>query len=79
MKSTMAKDRGLVHRQLAQAARCADEAQEPINRQRTRVHMLHQYGYDTKVAEQELTQLVHLQTLHKEDRDRLRADLAKIG
>ena len=41
--------------------------------------MLHQYGYNTKVAEEELTQLVHLQTLHKEDRDRLRVELAKIG
>jgi hypothetical protein len=79
MKSTMATDRGLVHQQLAQAARCADEAQEPINRQRTRVQMLRQYGYDTKVAEQELTQLVHLQTLHKEDRDRLKGELANIG
>jgi hypothetical protein len=41
--------------------------------------MLHQYGYNTKVAEEELTQLVHLQTLHKEDRDRLRVELANIG
>ena len=79
MKSTIATDRGLIHQQLALASRCADEAQEPINRQRTRVHMLHQYGYNTKVAEEELTQLVHLQTLHKEDRDRLRVELAKIG
>ena len=79
MKSKIATDRGLVHQQLAQSARCADEAQEPINRQRTRVHMLHQYGYDTKIAEAELTQLVHVQTLHKEDRDRLRGELAKIG
>ena len=69
----------MVHQQLAQAARSADEAQEPINRQRTRVHMLRQYGYDTRVAEQALTQLVHLQMLHKEDRDRLRGELAKIG
>jgi hypothetical protein len=79
MNSTIAKDRGLIRQQLALAARCADEAQEPINRQRTRVHMLHQYGYDTKVAEAELTQLVEFQTLHKEDRDRLRAELARLG
>ena len=79
MKSPIATDLGLILQQLSHASRCADEAQEPINQQRTRVHMLHQYGYNTKVAEAELAQLVQLQTLHKEDRDRLRAQLAKIG
>jgi hypothetical protein len=79
MKSKIATDRGQIHQQLALAARCADEAQERINRQRTRVHMLHEYGYNTKVAKAELTQLVRLQTQHKEDRDRLRGELAKIG
>lgn len=78
MKSPIATDLGLILQQLAHAGRCADEAQEHINRQRTRVHMLRQYGYNTKVAEAELTQLVQLQTLSKEDRERLRAELAKI-
>jgi hypothetical protein len=41
--------------------------------------MLHEYGYNTKVAKAELTQLVQSQTQHKEDRDRLRGELAKIG
>ena len=39
--------------------------------------MLRQFGYDTAVAEAELTQLVHMQMLHKEDRDRLTAELAQ--
>jgi hypothetical protein len=79
MKSPLATDRRVIFQQLAQASRCADEAQEPIDRQRTRVHMLHQHGYDTRDAEAELSQLVQVQTLHKEDLDRLRAELVKIG
>ena len=79
MKSPISTDLGLILQQLSHASRCAEEAQEPINQQRTRVQMLYQYGYNTNVAEEQLTQLVKLQTLHKEDRDRLRVELAKIG
>jgi hypothetical protein len=70
--------RARIRQQLVLAIRHVDEAREPIDRERARVQILHQYGQITHLSAV-LTQSEQSQSMHKEDRVRLKPSWAQQG
>ncbi len=76
MQSKETFERDLLLEQLADASERVDEVQEIIDRQRTRIRMLRQYGKEIAGAEMVLAQLEQSQTTFIAERDGLEALLA---
>src|SRR5262245_59477090 len=71
-------DRQMVLDHLALAEQHITEGKIIIERQLTLIAKLEQGGHDTTGSRELLTQFLHTQKMHEEDRKRLRRELAKL-
>jgi hypothetical protein len=72
-------DRALLMEHLAMAERHVTQGEEHVRRQRELVRHLATNGHDTVQAEDLLLEFERMLVLHKVDRDRIRAELAKAA
>jgi hypothetical protein len=72
-------ERALLMEHLAMAERHVTQGEEHVRRQRELVRHLATHGHDTGQAEELLVEFERMLVLHKADRDRVRAELARAA